>query len=452
MTNINQDLIQWQTFLAQHPKIEFIWLQFLSYTSMTNTRMVPVSKFTQMVEKSEYFSIPSLAWSIAPGGVTDGISPCGVFRLRPDISSSYCQAGSNGTRAVIQCYSIDSSKGTNPLKACPRTQLHILQETLRKTAGFSLLIGFEIELVFLKTTDAGIRVPITNNDGWSCIDADEFANLNMIESIVRALSEVGISLEHFHTEAGPGQWEFVLPPDTPIRAVDTLLKARDTITNITRLHGVQMTLYPRISKTQPSTGAHVHISLNRTSTDHTHNPETPLKPSSEAFFGGVIHHMPSILAYTLPQDISYDRVRTGIFSGGEYACWGWENKDTSLRRIADNRFEFKLMDGFANPYLALSAIIAAGLDGLTKGIPLRGGHCNIAAAKLSAEERETLGVNILLPKTLDGSFAALQADQVLREYLGDDLVLGYIAVKRREINYLREMTDDERKDWLISRY
>ncbi|KAF3931357.1 Lengsin [Dactylellina cionopaga] len=442
MTAADTKFAAWEDFLSKNSAIEFVWLQFLTYTSRLLTRMVPVAKFTQMVKTSQHFAVPLPAWSLGPGHqFAEGASPCGILHLCPDVSTAYCQAGSEGTRAVIQCDCLNLD--LTPFEGCPRSRLRVLHDTLRCKMGLSALVGFEIEVVFMKS-DEGVYTPINQDHHWGCVSAEDYVYISLIEDIARALRDVGIPLEHFHPESAPGQWEFVLPPDAPIRAVDTLLKARDTITNIARSHGVRATLHPRVSQDHAPTGAHVHISVNDLG---NHDPR-----QSESFFAGVTQHLPSILALTLPQDISYERVKAGTFSGGEYACWGWENKEVALRRITENRFELKLMDGLANPYLALSAILSAGLDGLSKKMPLRAGSCSMAPTLMSSKERDALGVNVLLPKTLESSLAALEANEAIGIHLGDVLVSTYLAVKRKEMEYLQKMTDEERKSWIISTY
>ncbi|KAJ5257162.1 hypothetical protein N7478_013266 [Penicillium angulare] len=269
--------------------------------------------------------------------------------------------------------------------------------------------------------DGKTYTPINENQSWACISADDFVYIELIENIVRAPGEVGIFLEHFHSESAPGQWEFVLPPKVPVEAADTLLKARDTIRNIARAYKVHPTLYPRLSQEHAGTGSHVHISINPKEHEESLNPEW--------FFAGVLNHIPPILAFTLPQDISYDRIQAGLWSGGEYACWGWENKEAALRRIKDNYFEIKLMDE-----------------------PLRGGDCSKSPTDMTPLEREALGVKVLLPKTLDESLAALQSDEEIQNSTGKTLVSSYVAVKKTEMEHFRSIADEERKLWQILRY
>ncbi|KJK60945.1 GlnA [Aspergillus parasiticus SU-1] len=446
MTTNNQTLSQWKGILAKYPKVEFIWLKLLWYTSNTFVRMVPRAKFEAMIQSNTYFNVPLVAFYLTPGDhPAKGASPSGSFQLCPDLSTAYCQAGSGGTRLVIQCECTQTDG--SPLDLCARSRLRTLDDTLQCKMGMDILIGFEIEVVFMKPEKshdgAPTYSPLSSLHSWSSITRDDLMYLDLIERIARSLADVGIMLEHFHSEAAPGQWEFVLPPERPVQAIDSLLKARETIKSVACSGGLHATLYPRVIDDEIGTGAHVHISVNNRN-GYTQRPE--------CFFGGIIQHMPSILAFTLPQEVSYQRVQTGLFSGGEYACWGWENKEASLRRVDMNRFEFKLMDGLANPYLALSAILAAGLDGLEKEKPLLGGPCDQAYAHLQPEEQKALGITTMLPKTLKDSLAALEANPELRELLGPGMVSAYSMVKRGEADSLRAMPDDARKAWLISRY
>lgn len=453
-SNRQRNTTQWLEFLSQNPRVEFVWLQVLSYTNNTYVRIIPVAKFTQMVETSTYISLPRAAFFLAPGDrLSEGGSPSGSFSLRPDLDTAYCQVGSHGTRAVIQCDCVDKVDGL-PIKECARSRLRELSEALN-TQGYIPLVGFEVEVVFMKpkrkdSDETLIYTPLSQNHSWSCITADDFAHMDFIEEIVRSLSDVGIAVENLHTEAAPGQWEFVLPPDSPVKAIDMLLRARETIRNVARSSGLHATLHPRTSPDHAGTGAHVHISVN-TPDGSTAETKT-IRALDESFFAGIIHHMPSILAFTLPQEASYERLMTGIWSGGEYACWGWENKEAPLRRIESNRFELKLMDGLANPYLALCAIMSAGVNGIKTIMSLFGGDCSTAPAGLNKNEREALGIKILLPKTIQESLAALEADGALRTLLDDAIVLKYLAVKREEAVVLAKMTLDEKRNWLIARY
>ncbi|KAJ5851392.1 FluG family protein [Penicillium soppii] len=441
----------WANFLEENDKVEYVWLQFLSYTSDTLVRIIPRAKFTAMLKDGENLSMPRCILHLLPGDrLTEGGNPAGKLLLCPDISSAYCQAGSNGTRAVINVCCVQDD-GTS-VAECPRSNLLGLHTMLQEKMESSLLVGFEVEVMFLKPRQEGdITVdyePINTQHSFSSMTPEDRTYMHLIEAVVRALSTVGIDLEQFHAEAGPGQWEFVLPPAEPVRAIDLLLRARETIMHVAQTFELRATVYTQPFPQKACNGAHVHISLN----PKDKNKVEKIDQKAASFFAGIMRHLPAISAFTLPTDISYARVASGIWSGGEYVAWGWENKEVPIRRIAKNRFEIKMVDGLSNPYLVLGAILSAGIIGIRQKMLLTAGPCSNAPAQLSVQEREVLGVKDRLPATLDASIAALDADTHLQVILGVSIVSLYISIKRGEAEFLRAMDDDQRRLWLIARY
>ena len=450
MKTPNVKLDQWHQFLTTNPKVEFVWLQVLSYSSRPYVRIVPTARFTEILQSRKYVSVPTAAFSFDPEDhLVEGSSPCGTFYLCPDLDTIYCQPGSEGTRAVVQCNCVDEDD--TPIDECARSRLQMLDELVQRETGLTALVGFEVELVLMKAEsqpDGTVQYrPLSDVHNWSCVTLEDIKILGVLESISRALDNADVQIEQFHAECAPAQWEFVLPPAPPVQSIDMLLRARETIRTVAFSHGLHATLYPRPSPDHAGTGAHVHISLNGP------GEEDRLAANRvEPFFAGLVQHMPAILAFALPMEQSYDRLKAGIWSGGEYACWGWENKETPLRRVKDNRFEFKLMDGLANPFLSLAAIFAAGLEGLRSGTALQGGPCPQAAADLGNDERRKLGVNVLLPRTLQESLTALEGDACLCDALSKQVVTTYGGLKRGEAKWFGRMEPEQQMAWLISRH
>ncbi|RHZ73133.1 hypothetical protein CDV55_108775 [Aspergillus turcosus] len=445
---IEQHTSQWDNFVANHCDVEFVWLQFMSYRSLVYTRMFPMDKFKAMVQKGKFISIPKVALLLGPGDViAEGVLPSGKFCLRPDFETAYCQPGSNGTRAVIMCDFVDDEDA--PIGECARSRLRALEETLLSELGCSALAGFEIEVMFMRAekSDGVMRFSMANYEhSWSSMTAEDESMLEMMETIARTLATAHVPLEQFHAEAAPGQWEFVLPPARPIQAVDMLIRAREIIKRVATSFGYHATVYSRPSPVHPGNGGHIHLSVSPV------GESANWVQKAEFFFAGILSHMPAIMAFSLPQDISYSRVAAGLWSGGEYACWGWENKEVPLRRIEENHFEFKLADGLANPYLTLCAMIAAGIEGMRNHAPLQGGDCVTSASQLAPDERQALGINTILPKSLDESLNALKKDHALLKLCGSEIVTTFLLVKRTEAKILRQMAVDDRKNWLIARY
>lgn len=243
----------------------------------------------------------------------------------------------------------------------------------------------------------------------------------------------------------------MLSPDWPIPAIDSLLKARDIIRIVARLFGVHATWHPRLWPDHPGTGAHVHMSL--------YDPWKGQEPSRDTHFmkkfrhlmAGVLQHLPAIMAF-----VSYERVKPGIWSGGEYARWGLDNKETPLHLIEENHFEFRIVYGLANPYLVFCAMLTAGEDGIERQMSLVAGQVETAPVKLPPTKRDNL---TLPPQTLQESLEALEIGLILDQYTPNvieghpmAMVRTYIALKQEKAEILQKMEPDERRAWLISKY
>jgi glutamine synthetase len=318
---------------------------------------------------------------------------------------------------------------------------------LKEETGFYPLVGFEVEVMYMRRVrqdgKLGNYELMDEHHSLYSMTTDDWSQLPMLEHTARAMLRAGIAIEKFHAEAAPGQWEFVLPPEAPVDAVDTLLKARSIINEIAEKYDVRATMCPRPSTKHAGNGMHAHLSMNAIS-------GRDLK-DTEPFFAGILEHLPAVIAFSFSQEASYGRIASGIMSGGEYICWGWENKDAPLRRISINRFEIKSLDALANPYLALCGMLAAGIDGMRRALRLTAG-ISVSPAKLLPMEREAHGIRAMLPKSLSASLGALETDHALCDLLGDPIVRFYVAFKRGEMELARNMTDKEKHDYLLSTY
>ena len=184
----------------------------------------------------------------------------------------------------------------------------------------------------------------------------------MLEEVAQTLASMGIHLQQFHTESAPGQFEFILPPKAPLAAVDALVAARQVVTVVAERHSLRATLHPRPVPSGAGSASHIHLSISRPVLE-------------EAFLAGILDHFSSIVALTLSQDVSYERVRSGIWAGSVWVTWGSQNRETPVRKIGPGHWEFRSIDGIANPYLAVAAILAGGYLGLEANSPLTVKEC-----------------------------------------------------------------------------
>jgi len=329
------------------------------------------------------------------------------------------------------------------MQGCPRTILQDIITRLKDEFQLSVRFGFEIEVVLLESTtdeDGDRRYgPLTTVHSWSNMTAETRKVLPLLEEIVTTLGSIGLHLEQFHSESSPGQFEFILPHESPLLAVDRLIKARQTINNVVEKHGYRATLYPRPYPMAAGTASHAHFSIS---------PVT----NEASFLAGILEHFPAVVAFSLSQEISYARVAAGIWSGGEWVAWGTQNRETPIRQIAPGHWEMKSLDGLANMYLAMAALMAAGYLGVSSKTPLKIKDCTDDPSTLTPEQRSSLGIATAIPKTLEQSLSVLEANDPLQQLLGPEFVKNYCRVKRAERAKLAAMSAPERRKFLLERY
>ncbi|KAL4912371.1 hypothetical protein BDW62DRAFT_20795 [Aspergillus aurantiobrunneus] len=430
------------TFMRSNPDVKYVWMQFIDYTATVRLRMFPILEFAKIVRKQRRIGI-SLAvyWMLQDDGIAGG-STTGQFYMIPDLSSLRPNVGIDSKSATVMTWW--KTEEGEPLEGCPRTTLLDVTSKLKDEFDIQATCGFEIEVVFLKPTrDSSTGEedwsPSITNHSWSQMTRETRRMLPLLEETVETLASVGIYIEQFHSESSPGQFEFILPPNSPVAAVDTLIKARQTIIYVAEKYGLRATLHPRPYPLAAGTASHAHVSIS-----------PPTKEAS--FLAGVLHHYPAVLAFTLSGDASYERVKAGLWAGSEWVAWGTQNREAPIRKISPGHWEIKSLDGLANMYLAMAAFLSGGYAGVKEDRPLTIKDCQYDAAMISEAERSALGITTRLPHTLPQSLDALESNETLQNLLGPNLVKNYIIVKRAESKKLSAMDEKTRRKWLVERY
>lgn len=440
------------SIVENDPSIKFVRLQWLDFTSSLRVRIVPVDRFIKLYLGGKTYGVPKFILGLLHKEfIAPALNENGSYNLIPDLDS--LRHAARPGYLTVQCDFQDVNG--NPVEECPRTLLRrITNEAATATAtatgynkpSIEFLVGFEIEVVFTKwvVVDGQVSYLTTNELGYG--HSHSFANalhddkmMSLIEAILGRCEEAKISIEHFHAESCPGQFEFVLPALRPLAAVDTLIATRDIIATVAAFFSMRATLYPKPYPDKVGTGAHVHLSL------------TP--PNlHQFFFAGVLKHLRALTAFTYPNDASYDRASDSTFSGSTWVSWGTENRESPIRRIEGSHYEIRCVDGFANMYFAISAIIAAGLLGVAAREPMTMKDCPGDPAKISQEEREALGIRQKIPASLDESLKCLREDSELQALLGTSFVEKYLSLKKTEKESLEAMDPVRRRCWLMERY
>ena len=452
----DQRVALFDAFLQANPAVKYIWVQVVDYTNLVRMRMTTTSYFRKQLLTGKHACLTTaLTRLLQDDHPATGMVATGQFLMDPDLSTLCLNKGIPSPSATVQTWWMKDTPdvpATEHWDRCPRWVLQRQVERLRSEFSIDIVMGFEIEIVFMRPVYNASRSdfddfePLHMVHSWSNMTYQQLDAMPMIEEIVETLASIDIHLPQFHAEGAPGQWEFPLPAATPVKAVDILYKARSVICNIAKAHGLKATCYPRPYATAAGSANHAHISLNPIGSS------TLLESYSPSFLAGMMEHLPAILAFTLPLEESYARVAPSIWSGGEYVCWGTQNREVPLRALTSSHWEFKAVDGIANMYLASSSILAAGLYGLRQKLDLEQKDCLGDPTAIGEEEREKLGIKTKLPHTLEESLWCLKRDHVLQEILGKEVVEDYVAVKESEMAKLRGFGDVKRRVWLIARY
>jgi glutamine synthetase len=441
------DLKIFTRFSQQHPELKFVYVQWLDYLGTLRTCMMPIAGFRRLITSGERIGI-SLGniGTLQNDRVTPAISSAGQMYVEPDTSTLRLSHSRDPLASATVIGSFCDKEGGRS-DECPRNTLRTLVDRFSNDHDITFLAGFEIEVVFLKQDSEGQYSPWTTNHAWGTFTPEQFeVALPMLAEIADELANIGIDVQQFHSESGLGQYEFVLAPLPIVEAIDTLVQARQVVQQIARLHKLRATLHPMPLK-GVSSGQHVHISLNST----TLSPED-LNKKEFAFFASVLEHLPSLCAFLLPNEASYARIADNMWTSGTWVAWGTQNREVPLRRVDQCRWEIRCLDGFANPYLALSALLAAGLNGVESKKQMVVKDCTTNPAHLTKAQLEELGITEKMPTSLEQSLQELEKDDMLRRFVNPRLIDDYVVMKRAEKEMLNEMDGEERHVWLIERY
>jgi glutamine synthetase len=418
-----------------------IALAMVNPAGVTLVKCVPLHRFEEAVRfgigLSPVFSVFLVDDSITSSPHLGG--PTGDTRLMPDPEAAVALAASPGW-ALAPVDQRDQEGEVYP--ACARTFAKRMLERLAGR-GLELRGSFEVEF-FLGVREppgsGGNRDPVPAHRGpaYSAIvlaDVEPFAT-----ELARALEAQGTGVMQFHPEYSTGQLEVSVPHVAGIAVADANLVLRQTVRAVARVQGLAASFAPVVFAGLVGNGAHLHLSLwNRSGRNLFNGGRGPegMTGEAEAFTAGILASMPALTAVTCPSVVSYQRLQPHRWSG-PWACWGRENREAAIRfvtgmvgsRAGAANLEVKAMDPAANPYLALGAIVAAGIDGIERSLTLPEAVVDDPAS-IAAARRRSLGIR-QLPSSLGDAIKELEGSSLLRDAMGDVLFDAFLATRRGE--------------------
>lgn len=428
---------------------KYLRVSCMDYASTLRTRLIPMRQIWATLDSGKtlaYSITKAILGALQNDTLIEGVHGTGSLMMRADLNNLFL-GPRDGHLFVMS--SLTENDGS-AVALCARTALQQAVANSIDKGGLEFEIGFEIEFMLLKRnpeSDALEFLPASNGHNWCSARAlDHAVAGTIIEEAIEQLAAAGVYIEMAHAESAQGQYEIVLPRAAPLRAVDMVIFAREVIAACALEHGYQMTLHPKPLAQACGTASHVHISMHK-------NGIEVEGAISESFYANILQHLPALCALTHGNRVSYERVQDGFWAGGTWVTWGTQNRETPLRKVKDSHWEIKCMDGMANPYLALAAIIGCGTAGVLQGASLdQWADCNSDPSLLSAEERAELGISIKLPGDAETALEALRGDLELKRILGEDVVERYVAVKQKEDEFLKEMDADELSKWILGKF
>ena len=317
-------------------------------------------------------------------------------------------------------------------QCCPRHFLRRALEALAQEAGLGMVAAFEQEFVYTGVED---RPGATYSlDAWR-------RQGSFGERLMGAIRAAGLVPDSFLPEYGPRQYEMTIAPARGIRAADEAVIAREMARAVAQRLGHRAIFAPILDPDGIGNGTHIHFSLrDKADQPLMFDPNRPWRISSrgEPFLAGILDHLPLLTAITAPSVASYYRLQPNRWAP-TWANIGLQDRGASLRicpifdQPANHNFnvEYRVADAAASPYLALGALVWAGLDGIKRNLTLPA-ESEKGFGDMSDAERREAGAKPL-PRSLGESLALLAASATAREWFGDEFFDAYLRFKRAEL-------------------
>ena len=366
----------------------------------------------------------------------------GDLMLMPDPSTRVEVAFDDGAAERFYLADIVTTDNEN-WECCPRHFLRRAAAALDAEAGLAVLAAFEQEFVYTGVED--------RPGATYALDAHRRQGI-FGEAYMAALREAGLKPDSFLPEYGARQYEVTIEPARGLRAADEAVIQREMARAVAQRLGHRAIFAPILDPAGVGSGTHIHFSL-RDGADRPvlFDPARPyrLSPIGEHFVAGILHHLPALCAITTPSAASYIRLRPNRWAP-TWANIAVQDRGASLRVCpvfgrdgAEQQFnvEYRVADAAASPYLALGALVWAGVDGIRRSRTLPASPRR-NFWDMSDAERAAAGVRPL-PRSLAEALDTLAASTEARQWFGDTFLDAYLRFKRAELRVVGGLTEAE---------
>ena len=425
--------------------VEFIRLQFTDIFGQLKNVAITASQIEKAVNNQIMF---------------DGSSIEGFVRidesdqyLYPDLDSFtiFPWRPSHGRVARLIC-DVHDPDGA-PFVGDPR---YVLKQVIQKAndMGFDAFnVGPEAEFFLFQTDDEGKPTVRTNDEaGYFDLGPLDHGEGTRRE-ICMSLEQMGFEIEASHHEVAQGQHEIDFKYAEALHAADNIMTFKLAVKTLAQKNGLHATFMPKPIFGVNGSGMHTNMSLFRDGKNAFYDPSDPkgLSNAAYSFIAGLLAHVKGMAAITNPLVNSYKRLVPG-YEAPCYLAWSASNRSALIRipaaRGQSTRVELRCPDPACNPYLELAVCLAAGLDGIEKGLtPPPEITDNIFAMSPAARRRRGIEA---LPGSLEEALVCMKKDKLIMDTLGEHVTGQYIAGKEAEWEeYRTRVSSWERDKYMI---
>jgi glutamine synthetase len=372
----------------------------------------------------------------------------GDLLLIPDVNTEVMVDFEDGTRPENFVIGNIVNLDRTPWECCTRTHLTSALNRLKSVAGLQLYSAFEHEFQFEEPSENAPANPAFSIQGF-----DLHADFG--EVLFAALSQAGIKPDSFINEFGTDQYELPIGPTQGIHSADQALVFRQLVHACSRRFGQRASFIPIRHFDAVGNGVHIHFSLQDADANPvTYDPNGKhfLSAAAGSFAAGVLKYLPEFLCLTAATEISYQRLTPHRWSSS-FNNLGAQDREAAVRicpltstsnKVAARQFnlEYRAADATASPYLALAALVHAGVQGIEEGLRTP----NATTEDLSLFDKTTLaGMGIeRLPSSLSEALDRFNASPMIEKWFGKVFCEVYTNHKKAELKILESLTFEEK--------
>ena len=429
----------------EQQRVRFVALWFTDIAGLVKSIMIPARELGNVLENGSHFD----------GSAIEGFARVAEsdMILIPDPSSFVILPWTRQEEKTARLICSIQTQNGEPFIGDPRSLL-IKALDQAQDMNYRFKTGMELEFFLFPLDQQGQPKVGASHDitGYFDIPADPIQSLG--RQMLAALADMEIYVDSTHSETGGSQHEIDFQYDDALRSADNVLTARVALKTIAMRRHYYCTFMPRPHMELPGSGMHTHQSLHdRQSGANVFadaESEYGLSDTARHFLAGQLEHAPAMCAVLAPLVNSYKRLGTS-FEAPAHITWAHVNRGALIRvpstapgKEYHTRLELRCPDPTANPYLAMTVMLQAGLDGIRRKMPLPDPLEETLMQGMPGRMRQIA----VLPHSLDEALDALSSDDVILSALGPYVSDRYIAAKRQECaEYNRQVTQ-----WEINRY